>query len=114
MRGFPHEGWCDLQFVHLIRGSLPMHFEPLRRYGVVPIIRSIDHYLANRNNAYLLEFRVGEGRVLATALRVLPQMENHLEARSLLSCLAGYVLSDEFEPEATVPVEEFERLFRRP
>jgi hypothetical protein len=91
-----------------------MHYEPLRRYGVAPIIRSIDHYLANRNNAYLLEFRVGKGRVLVTTLRILPQLDDHVEARSMLSCLTGYALSEKFEPEASVPVPEFEQLFRRP
>ena len=71
MAAFPHEGMCDLPFVGMMRGFLPMEFEPLRQYGVTPIIRGIDHYYSNRNNAYLLEFTVGKGKVLACSLGVL-------------------------------------------
>ena len=69
MAAFPHEGMCDLPFVGMMRGFLPMEFEPLRQHGVAPIIRGIDHYRSNRNNAYLLEFAVGKGKVLVCSLR---------------------------------------------
>ncbi len=39
-----------------------MEFEPLREFDVEPIIRMIDHYAANRNNAHMLKFQVGKGR----------------------------------------------------
>jgi beta-galactosidase len=109
---FPHEGLCDLQFVWMVREAIPMEFEPLRPYGVTPIIRAIDWYRTNRNNAYLLEFRVGKGRVLVTCLNVLPRLEDHIEARSFVECLLRYVRGAGFQPTASVPGEEFLRLFR--
>jgi hypothetical protein len=109
---FPHEGLCDLQFVWLVRDAIPMEFEPLRPYGVTPIIRAIDWYRTNRNNAYLLEFRVGQGRVLVTCFNVLPRLQDHIEARSLVECLLRYVRGARFQPAASVPREEFLRLFR--
>lgn len=111
LRSFPHEGLCDLQFVWMIRGAIPMEFEPLRPYGVEPIIRAIDWYQTNRNNTYLLEFRVGNGRVLVTCLNVLSRLDEHIEARSFVECLLEYVRSAGFQPAATVPPEEFLRLF---
>lgn len=110
---FPHEDFCDLQFVWMIRDALPMEFGPLRAYSVTPIIRMIDHYAANRNNAHLLEFNVGRGRVLATTLRLLPNAATHIEARYLLRCLANYARSDAFRPAASVPRAEFLKWFSR-
>lgn len=111
MAAFPHDGWCDFQFVHLIRDTKPMEFEPLREFGVEPIVRSLDSYRAMRHNAYLLEFQVGAGRVLATTFRVLPMLEENIEARALLAALTDYARGDAFQPAATVPPEDFRRLF---
>ena len=127
MYDFPHEGRCDLQFLSMIRGVLPMHFEPLRSYGITPIIRAIDHFLANRNNAYMLEFKVGTGKILVTTLAVLDKLEkledcleidkrtfgvnNTIEARYLLQCLVDYARGPYFNPTASVPKAEFLKLF---
>ncbi len=114
LKRFPHEGMCDLPFLRMIRGSLPMEVSPLRPFGVEPIIRMIDHYAANRNNAHLIEFAVGKGKVLVTSLGILPAVGGHIEARYLLKCLVEYAHGNRFEPEARVPKQEFLRLFRPP
>jgi hypothetical protein len=108
---FPHEEMCDLQFVWAIRGVVPMNFEPLRPFGVKPIIRMIDFYKNNANNAHLLEFRVGDGKVLATSLNLLPNLETELDVRNLTASLLNYVQGEKFAPTAQVPETEFVRLF---
>ncbi len=127
---FPNEGMCDLPFVPMMRGFLPMEFEPLRKYGVQPIIRGIDHYYSNRNNAYLMEFAVGEGKVLACSLGVLKQLKpdttaqvnwdnpaafipnQTIQARYLLTCLLDYAQGGYFTPKAAVPRDDFLLLFK--
>jgi len=111
MEAFPHEGMCDLPFVWMIRGSLPMEFSPLRQYGVAPIIRGIDHYVSNRSNAYMLEFNVGKGKVLVVSLGVLQNLNEHIEAGYLLSCLLAYARGTSFEPAAAILKQEFLKLF---
>jgi hypothetical protein len=111
LASFPHEAFCDLQFVWLVRGVLPMEFSPLRQHGVTPIIRMIDHYAANRNNAHILEFKVGAGKVLVTTLGILPNAGKRIEARYLLRSLAEYARRDTFKPQASVPPAEFLKLF---
>jgi hypothetical protein len=108
---FPHQEYCDLQLVWMVRDVLPMEFSPLRQYGVAPIVRMIDHYAANRNNAHLIEFNVGAGKVLATTLGVLPNVEKRIEARYLLRCLADYAKGESFKPSASVPRAEFLKWF---
>jgi len=111
LAGFPCEELCDLQFVWAIRGVIPMNFEPLRQYGVKPIIRMIDFYKNNANNAHLLEFRVGTGRVLATSLNILTNLNQKLDVRNLTASLMRYAESENFAPSAQVPEAEFVRLF---
>jgi hypothetical protein len=110
LASFPHDGYCDLPFVAMIRGVVPMEFSPLRPYGVTPILRVIDWYQANQNNAHLLEFRVGKGAVLLTSLNVLPWLPSKLEVRSFLQALMDYARGPQFSPAASVPTEEFIRL----
>lgn len=111
LKGFPHEGVCDLQFISMLKGRLPMEFSVLREDGVQPIIRGIDHYMANRNNAHMLEFRVGKGGVLVSSLGVLEELPNHIEARHLLLCMLEYARGEEFRPEGAVSRDKFLRLF---
>jgi hypothetical protein len=130
MSAFPHGGQCGLPFIWMMRGFLPMEFEPLRKYQVTPIIRGIDHYYSNRNNAYLLEFSVGKGKVLACSLGVLERLKpdrvpqanwgkadafipnETIEAAYLLKCFVDYARSNRFRPPANVPRDEFLRLFK--
>ena len=108
---FPHEGFCDLDWVWMIRGYYPMAYEPLRAFGVEPIIRCIDSFRSNRNCAYAVEFKMGKGRVLATTLGILPNLKEHIEARNLLECLLNYASSSEFSPTASVPKDDFLKQF---
>ena len=129
MHDFPHEGRCDLQFLAMIDGVLPMHFEPLRKYGITPVIRVADHFLSNRNNAYMLEFKIGKGKVLATTLGVLENVKKDIskgswgsapavfganeskEAKYLLQCLVDYAQGQYFEPPVEIPSAEFQKWF---
>jgi hypothetical protein len=112
MERFPHEGMCDLAFLHMLKGYYPMEFEPLRKHGVVPIVRNIDHYYSNRNNAFLMEFQVGRGKVLVTSLGILDHAKEEVEAAYLLECLLRYMCDDRFDPVSDVPREQFLDLFR--
>ena len=111
LAGFPCEDFCDLQFVWAIRGVVPMNFEPLRQYGAKPIIRMIDFYKNNANNAHLLEFGVGQGKVLVTSLNLRTNLNQKLDVRNLTASLIRYVQSEQFAPTAQVPEAEFVRLF---
>jgi hypothetical protein len=111
LESFPHEDMCDFQFTWLIARAHPMNFADLRKHGVSPIIRDIDWYRTNKNLAYMMEFNVGKGKVLVTSLQILPTLTERLESRNLLKCLIGYTTGTDFAPSASVPEEEFLRLF---
>lgn len=56
-------------------------------------------------------YAFAKGKVLATALHVLPNLEKRIEARYLFHRLADYVRSKEFRPDAAVPKASFIKWF---
>ncbi|HJN18504.1 MAG TPA: glycoside hydrolase family 2 TIM barrel-domain containing protein, partial [Armatimonadota bacterium] len=103
--GFPHDGWCDLQFLELIDGQSVMLLDGVPGANR-PIIRAIDAYAGSRHRAYVAEWRVGRGRLLVATLNLGRDTLGRLpEARWMLRSLVGYAVSDEFSPEAELSVE---------
>jgi hypothetical protein len=129
LASFPHEDACDFQFTWLISKAHPMNLAPLAplfrdsQSRNVPlfgdsqsrnqpvIIRDIDWYRTNKNLAYMIEFNVGRGKVLATTLRILPTLNERLESRYLLKCLIDYAGGSRFTPEANVPAGDLLKWF---
>jgi hypothetical protein len=120
---FPHEGWCDLQWFDLVAGEriphvcVPFHLSDPAVYHldpwpvrIEPVIRSIPTWKNCENRAYLFEVRVGAGRLLATALRILETVFTRAEGRYLFDTMLRYAASEDFEPEAAVSNEDFNRL----
>jgi len=105
--GFPHDGWCDLQFYSLTEDATVLDLDawPVR---MDPIIRAIDSYKGCRNKAYLVEAAVGRGKLLVCTFnfgvqrgigRYMPAVENV----ALFNELLWYALGDGFRPRAQVP-----------
>lgn len=86
---FPHEGFADLNLYRLIAESPPIDLEPLGRLSEEPIIRVFSTYQTCHSLAYLVEFCVGRGRLILSALDLDPKFP---EAKFLLSALAKYCL----------------------
>jgi hypothetical protein len=94
---FPHEGFCDFQFLKLIRRAKSFWLDRLPARPR-PIIRAIDNFWHGNNKAYLVEFRVGQGRVLATTLNFTQHLGRAPEADYLLNQFIRYVKGPEFSP----------------
>jgi hypothetical protein len=87
LRGFPHEGWADLQCFAMIQGAktlrtarLPGPAAPILRVipmwkrsgpqsGPSPDLPDVPRPYETENRVYLAEVRIGRGRVLVSALR---------------------------------------------
>jgi hypothetical protein len=111
---YPHEGWCDLNFVHLISGAYPIDLKPLGAGRIAPIIRSVDHYKTMADKAYLFEVTVGQGALLATSLRIAQTYETNPATRYLLRSLLLYAASGKFQPKATVTRDQLRNVIQRP
>jgi hypothetical protein len=60
-------GWCDAGWYHLIQGASHYNLEGLPDRPDV-IIRAIPHLQTTRDNAFLLEARVGQGSLIVSGL----------------------------------------------
>jgi beta-galactosidase len=102
---FPHEGFCDLQFLDLLHGVARADLDALP-VRIEPIIRSITDWRLGANAAYLYEARVGKGALLVTTLNFEQTLaENRPEAEWLLQEMADYCASDAFDPQVALPVD---------
>lgn len=103
----PHDGWCDLNFVHLISGIYPMSLEFFTTPRVDPIIRSIGHHLTMVDKAYMFEVKVGKGALLATSLKIIPTYDSrHPETRYLVESMLRYAAGGEFNPKTEITGEQ--------
>lgn len=112
LRGFPQDGFCDLQFYNLLDGAWPLPVDewPLPVEPLVGGIRTTSSFLSKTKAlskvAYAVEARVGAGRLLVTTLRLREHFDDAYPASvALFDALLRYAAGPEFAPAVTVPEE---------
>ncbi len=86
---FSHVGLAEWQFFRLMENAPPLDLAAFGLEDADPVIRVIHRYPVCRPLAYLLERRVGAGRLIVSALHLDPSWP---EARCLLRSLVEYAL----------------------
>ncbi len=111
---FPHEGWCDIPFAHLINGSDAQLHGNRNELGVVydlsdwpveiePIIMGIPSYKSENPQrlAHIFEVKVGKGSLLVSSFAF---DEAHTFGEYLLNKMLAYAAGNQFNPAEQVPV----------
>lgn len=112
LRGFPNDGYPDLQFYNLLEGGTQFALSP----KLPDIIGGLRMTRTNRENVlsrvtFLSEARVGKGRLLFCGLNVRPNLDETCpEALYLFDRLLRYVASAEFEPAVGLAVEVMDEI----
>ena len=112
LKGFPHDGFCDLQFYNLMQHAMPLPLDHLA--GITPIIggiRTKAGFLSKTKElskvGYIFEAKIGAGRLLVTTFRIGDQLDDsHPEAVSLCDRLLRYCDSAEFRPQSEVAASQ--------
>ncbi|HZM04006.1 MAG TPA: hypothetical protein VFC44_13425 [Candidatus Saccharimonadales bacterium] len=106
LRDFPHDGFCDLQFYHLITGSrfYTLDEAPEELTPIVEGIRTSASWLSKKKDlsrfAYVFEVRIGKGKMLVCSLRLADGIaEGRPEAIFLFDRLLRYAAGNEFKPK---------------
>jgi beta-galactosidase len=117
LKGFPHDGFGDLQFFNLMDGAVPL---PLDRWpvGYQPIIggiRTTAGFLSKSKDlsrvGYMFEGKVGNGRLLVTTLRLREHFdEAYPEVIYLFDRVLRYRTSGDFSPTDTLGPDELRGL----
>jgi len=119
LKGFPHEGYGDLQFFNLLEGSWNFSLDrwPLTLTPIFGAVRTQSSFLSERKElsriGYIFETKVGEGRLLVTTLRIEELLdEAYPEAIYLFDRLLRYSTSAGFLPRVTVADEVLSQIER--
>jgi hypothetical protein len=129
LAGFPHEGFCDLQFYRMLKaedgrgGTRDGKTIVLEDFPVAvdPLIRSIDRYQYLRDKAYLFEIGVGQGNLLVSTLNFFPMSNvsplegvnfSGPECLFLFDQLVRYALGDNFHPASRISASALAKLMQ--
>jgi hypothetical protein len=119
LKGFPHDGFCDLQFFSLMDGGsylrvsrdpeglVPAYWEPI----IEGLHLEGDWKNTNKPMArtgFLLQTRVGRGRLLLTTFKICENFDGKRpEAIYFFDRLLRYVMSPDFQPRTKMDDSEF-------
>jgi len=117
LKGFPSEGFCDLQFFNLLDGAYayPLDEWPKDMVPLVGGIRTTTGFLSKAKNlsrvGYVFEAKVGKGKLLVSTLRIRENFdEAYPEAISVFDHLLRYATSQGFEPRFEMAKDRLQRL----
>jgi hypothetical protein len=95
--GFPTEFHTNWQWWQLVKHSRAMIMDDTPQ-ALRPIVQVIDGFDRNHKLGLISEVKVGKGRLLICSID-LPGLQEHPEARQLLSSLYRYAGSTAFDPQ---------------
>ena len=96
---FPTAMNSDWQWWRLVKRSRVMVLDSIP--AVTPIVESVDNFVNNRRLAQVFEARVGKGRLIMSSMDLLTDGDLP-EIRQLRYSLTRYMLSNDFQPAATL------------
>jgi beta-galactosidase len=115
--GFPHEGFCDLQFYNLLEGAYPYSLDtyPKEMVPLIGGIRTATGFLSKSKDlsrvGYLYEVKAGPGKLLVSTLRIRENLdEAYPEVISLFDCLLRYAISSDFAPNVEISRDQLRRM----
>ena len=94
--GFPTEFHGNWQWWHLMKNCQPMVMDATAA-TYRPILQMVDGFDRNHKLGLVCEAKVGKGSLLICSID-LPGLQDHPEARQLLSSLLRYAGSRDFRP----------------
>lgn len=106
LKGFRSERWSTPQWYDLVTHA---DLAILDGTNVQPIVQMIDNFERNHKLGLLFECRVGRGRLLVCTARLSEVMERP-EVRVFAQGLLDYADSPAFQPDASLTVNELDRI----
>jgi hypothetical protein len=104
LRGFPHDGYGDLQALSLLDKRPVVLLDEVPGH-LGPIVWCLDVPWRMRRKAYLFEARVGGGCLMVSTMNLSPRLRaNDPAAEWMLSCLTRYLGSPQCRPAQRLPL----------
>ncbi|MDZ8120257.1 hypothetical protein [Pontiella agarivorans] len=108
LAGFPTEFHSNWQWWAPVKNSRPIILDDAPE-GYRPFVQSIDNMWRSHKLGTLFEFKVGNGRILVSAID-LPAIQQTAEGCALFQSLLNYSASDGFNPEIKISADLLKRI----
>lgn len=108
LAAFPTEKHCDFQWTSIVNGVRSVNLTQAPR-ELKPVVMAIDDWNRNWRLGVIFECRVGEGRLLVSAI---PLDRDDPVTQQLRRSLVDYAASDAFVPEASLTSEQVNALWQ--
>ena len=105
---FEHDGFCSWPFFNMMNDASCVYFSPKTKVPFDPIIEVESSYKWIRKQAAVVEFKVGNGRLLISTFNL---SSNGPAEKWWLSNLLHYMSGEAFEPRTSVTPTELCTLF---
>lgn len=109
LRGMPHDGFCGWQFRRMMEGGKAVQLEADVPFD--PIIDVASSVKLPIRQAYLFEYRIGEGKLLVCSFRM---DDADPAAKWLKASLLRYVAGSSFNPRHAISVEQLRAVVNAP
>jgi len=105
LTAFPTEANCDWQWTELVRGVRAVNLDHVNPQ-LQPIVWAIDDWSRNYKLGVVFECRVGEGRLLVSAIDIMNNLDARPAAAQLRRSLLDYMSSADFQPRVALSADE--------
>ncbi|MBN1185064.1 MAG: beta-glucuronidase [Bacteroidales bacterium] len=109
-KNFPTQYYSDLQWWEISNRQQVMNLEDFPP-DFRPIVQPIDTWFLNRRLGMLFEAKVDKGKLMVCSIDLQNDLDKRIVARQLLYSIEKYIISDDFNPQQSVNLEDVEELF---
>jgi hypothetical protein len=109
LNDFPTDKHTNWQWWELLRTSLPLDITGVDALEK-PIVQVIDNWIRAHELALLLEFRIGDSRMMVCAMDIRHDLEERMVARQLRKSLLAYMSRDIFAPASQLSLDDFRQI----
>lgn len=109
---FPTDRFSNWQWWDLVARSKSIVLDDADT-ATIPIVRIIDNFYKNRKMATVLEFKVGNGKLILSSMDIHSDLENRPAASQLRYSLLRYAAGNKFSPQKALTESAFLDLFKQ-
>jgi len=108
---FPTAQFADWQWWDLVTQSKALIIDSIN-YRPQPIVRVVDNFFKNKKLADIIEFKVGQGKLILCSMDIHSDLQNRPEARQLKYSLMKYAGGELFNPRMEIDPQQLKRFFK--
>ena len=109
LKNFPHDGYCDMQFWPMIYRAKSLRLKDFPK-GTQPMIQAIDNFYRGEHKGYLVELKVGKGKLLISTLNLIQHLERSASTQFMVQELYTYMQDSDHIPDVMITADELRKM----